>query len=169
MKKIFAAVAVLFLCSAFAHAAPKPRPQDMVATADGLSPTITSVNVILPTANGGLAAVADPPCPGTPTPPHCTNLSWTPSADGAANPTLAYNIYRGAAVGGESTTPINASPVAAACTSTTTCVYTDTNVSAGATYYYTAKATLNGGFSAASNEVSVQIPIAAPTLSGSAQ
>jgi hypothetical protein len=148
MKKIFSAVAVLILCSVVAHAAPRPRPQ------------------IEHSVNGPtLAIAAAVPAGGG----HQTNLSWTPSSDGAANPTLAYDIYRGTTAGGESATPINASPVAAGCTSSTTCVYTDTSVSAGATYYYTAKATLNGGFSPASNEVSVQIPIAGVTLTGTAQ
>ena len=168
MKKALAlAVFVLLLVFAAAPAAqaaprqpvvvgtfPSAVGQNLIATTDGISPTITSV--------------ADPPCPGTPTPPHCTNLAWTPSTDGV-NPTLAYNIYRGTTAGGESATPLNASPIDAGCSSTTTCVYVDTTVSAGATYYYTAKATLNGGLSAASNEVSAQIPIAAPVLSGTSQ
>jgi hypothetical protein len=94
---------------------------------------------------------------------HSVVLAWTASSDGAANPTLAYNVYRGTAPGGESSTALNPSPVAAGCSSASTCTYTDTAVTVGNTYYYTVKATLNGGLSAASNEASATIPIAAPT------
>lgn len=37
------------------------------------------------------------------------------------------------------------------------------NLAVGTTYFYTAKATLNGNLSAASNEASAIVPIAAPT------
>jgi hypothetical protein len=103
-----------------------------------------------------------PPVSATAT-AHSVVLTWTASSDGAANPTLAYNIYRGTAAGGESSTALNSSPVAAACSSTSTCTFTDTGVTVGSTYFYTVKATLNGALSAASNEASATVPIAAPT------
>lgn len=100
---------------------------------------------------------------------HNVVLTWTPSADGTANPALAYKICRGTATGAEASTPINASPVAAACSSTTTCTYTDTSVSAASTYFYTVKALLNGVSSVPSNEASCTVPLAAPTgLAGNA-
>jgi hypothetical protein len=93
---------------------------------------------------------------------HSVTLTWTASSDGVANPSLAYNVYRGSATGAEATTPINASPVAAGC-SGATCTWTDANVTTASTYFYTLKATLNGVSSAASNEVSCTIPLAAPS------
>lgn len=96
-------------------------------------------------------------------PVHNVVLTWNPSVDGSSNPPLAYNIYKGTAAGGEASTPINATPVAAGCAGPASCTYTDTDVSPGITYYYTVKATLNGGVSAASNEASGTIPFGSPT------
>jgi hypothetical protein len=92
---------------------------------------------------------------------HSVVLTWAPSADGAANPTLGYNLYRGTTSGSESSTPLNASPVAVGCTSLGTCTYTDTTVGVG-TYFYTCKAILNGALSAPSNEASTAISPAPP-------
>jgi hypothetical protein len=100
---------------------------------------------------------------------HQVALAWTASTDGAANPTLGYNVYRGTASGGEGTTAINSSLVGVGCSSATTCVYTDTTVLPG-TYYYTVKASLNAALSAPSNEVQAIVPLAAPTgLTATAQ
>jgi fibronectin type 3 domain-containing protein len=93
---------------------------------------------------------------------HYVTLTWNPSSDGAANPTLSYNVFRGATAGNESTTPI-ATGVAAGCTNTTTCTYSDPNVSAGQTYFYTVTAVLGGQQSAQSNECSTVIPLGAPS------
>jgi hypothetical protein len=72
------------------------------------------------------------------------NLSWT-----AASGTITgYNVYRGTTAGGEATTPINSSPLAATATS-----YSDTTAVAGNTYYYVVKAINTPAVSAASNEV----------------
>jgi hypothetical protein len=85
------------------------------------------------------------------------NLSWA-AATGAAG----YNIYRGTSAGGESPTPINASPV-------TSLNYTDTGLMPGGTYYYVVKAWNAGGSSASSGEASATtLPTAAAGLSASA-
>jgi hypothetical protein len=87
---------------------------------------------------------------------HDVILHWNPSA----TPGIGYNVYRGTKSGGESTTPLNSSPVAAGCTSTTTCTYTDATVAAGTTYYYTVTAVASNGDtqSAKSNQVSATVP-----------
>jgi fibronectin type 3 domain-containing protein len=88
---------------------------------------------------------------------HDVILSWTASTTTGV---VGYNVYRGTASGGESTTPLNSSPVAAGCTSTTTCTYTDATVVAGTTYYYVVTAVASNGVtqSADSNEVSATVP-----------
>jgi hypothetical protein len=67
-----------------------------------------------------------------------------------ASPTtgVTYNVYRGTSAGGESTTPLNTSPVSATS-------YTDINVTSGQTYFYIVEAVDSGGNSTASNEVQV--------------
>jgi cyclophilin family peptidyl-prolyl cis-trans isomerase len=74
------------------------------------------------------------------------NLAWT----APSGTVTGYNVFRGTAAGGESTTPLNSSPLAANATS-----YTDTKAVLGTKYFYVVKA-LNGAVSSAnSNEVSV--------------
>jgi len=91
---------------------------------------------------------------------HDVILSWTAST----TPGVAgYNVYRGITSGGESTTPLTGSPVAAGCTSstsTTNCTYADTAVVVGTTYYYTVTAVASDGVtqSAPSKEVSATVP-----------
>jgi hypothetical protein len=85
---------------------------------------------------------------------HAAVLVWTASTDGAANPTLGYNVYRGTVAGGESSTALNATPIAVGC-SGATCTYTDPTILIGQAYFFTVKATLNGVLSIASNEASV--------------
>ena len=77
-------------------------------------------------------------------------LSWTASTTPGV---MGYNVYRGTTSGGESSTPLNSSPIF----STT---YTDENVTAGATYYYhvTAIASNDVTQSAASNETAATVP-----------
>src|SRR5580704_1402206 len=92
---------------------------------------------------------------------HSVSLTCTENT-----PNTTFNFYRGTVSGQESTTPLNSTPTA-------TCAYTDTNVTALTTYYYTVKAYLSTatppGLSPASNEVSAVIPgdpaPAAPVLS----
>ena len=87
---------------------------------------------------------------------HDVILYWNPST----TPGVGYNVFRGTTSGGESTTPLNSSPVAAGCTSTTTCTYTDATVVTGTTYYYTVTAVASNDVtqSANSNQVSAAVP-----------
>jgi hypothetical protein len=87
---------------------------------------------------------------------HDVILCWNPST----TPGVGYNVFRGTAPGGESTTPLNSSPVAAGCTSATTCTYTDATVVTGTTYYYTVRAVASNDVtqSADSNQVAAPVP-----------
>jgi len=71
----------------------------------------------------------------------------------AGGTVTGYDVYRGSTAGGESTTPINSSPLAATATS-----YADTTVQQGNTYYYVVKALDGDELSPASNEVSATLP-----------
>ena len=81
---------------------------------------------------------------------HDVILSWTASPTSGI---AGYNIYRGTASGGESSTPLNSTPASGTS-------YTDEGVSAGTTYYYvvTAVASGSGAASAASNETAAAVP-----------
>lgn len=96
---------------------------------------------------------------------HSVVLTWTASADGAANASSGYNVLRGTASGSESSTPINSSVVAVGCNSTSTCTYTDTSaaVAAGATLYYEVVFVVATKSSAPSNEASATVPVSAPS------
>ena len=95
------------------------------------------------------------------------DLSW-PSVAWAT----AYNVYRGTASGGESATPLNASPLTAAS-------YDDTSVNGSTTYYYVVQAVNATGVGARSAEVSGTTPapqvafsdldVGAPRQAGSLQ
>lgn len=81
---------------------------------------------------------------------HNTTLTWT------ASPTIGvigYYIYRGITTGGESSTPLNSTPVNAT-------TYIDLAVVAGQKYYYYVTAVASDGItqSGASNEASDTIP-----------
>lgn len=81
---------------------------------------------------------------------HDVTLTW------GASPTsgiIGYYVYRGTTPGGESSTPLNATPVS-------TTGYTDVNVTAGAEYYYVVTAVASSGStqSATSNEASATVP-----------
>jgi hypothetical protein len=81
---------------------------------------------------------------------HDVFLSWTASA---TSEYVAYNVYRGTTSGGESSTPLNATPI----NGTT---YVDESVTSGATYYYVVTAVgLNGAQSAASGETETTVPV----------
>jgi hypothetical protein len=88
---------------------------------------------------------------------HDVILTWAASTTPGV---VGYNVYRGTTSGGESTTPLNSSPAAAGCTSTTACTYTDATVVAGTTYYYTVTAVASNDVtqSADSNQVSATVP-----------
>jgi hypothetical protein len=81
---------------------------------------------------------------------HDVILSWT---DSVTPGVVGYNVYRGTTSGGESSTPLNSTPI----NGTT---YTDENVTAGATYYYviTAVASNDVTQSADSREASATVP-----------
>jgi len=71
-----------------------------------------------------------------------------------STPNTTFNWYRGTSPGGESATPLNATP-------TTACAYTDSSVIGLQTYYYIAKAycsTCSPSLSGPSNEISATIP-----------
>jgi fibronectin type 3 domain-containing protein len=87
---------------------------------------------------------------------HDVILNWDPSPTAGV---LGYDIFKGMASGGESTTPI-ATEVATGCTSLTTCTYVDTAVVATTTYYYKVTAVGSNGItqSAYSNEASANVP-----------
>jgi hypothetical protein len=77
-------------------------------------------------------------------------LTWT-----ASSGATSYNIYRGGAANGESTTAI--------ATGVTTASYTDTAVTNGTPYYYKVAAVNAGGTSALSNEASATPQVGAPS------
>ena len=77
------------------------------------------------------------------------DLSWT----GSTNTAATYNVYRGTTAGGESSVPINATPLPAGTTS-----FDDTTAVAGNTYYYVIKAIGGAAASPASNEVTAALP-----------
>jgi hypothetical protein len=81
---------------------------------------------------------------------HDVTVSWT----GSPNALVAgYNIYRGTTPGGEAPTPLNSTPIYAT-------TYIDTNVKAGATYYYSVTAVASNGKtqSAHSKEAAAKVP-----------
>jgi hypothetical protein len=89
---------------------------------------------------------------------HSVVLTWTASTDGAANPTLGYNVYRSSSTGTEDgTTAINGTTlVGVGCS-------TDSNVSVGQTYFYVLRSSLGGVESVDSNEASAKMVPAAPS------
>jgi hypothetical protein len=81
---------------------------------------------------------------------HDVILSWS---DSPTSGVIGYNVYRGTTSGGESSTPLNSSPIAGP-------TYADENVQAGQTYYYFVTAVVSNGISqsAPSNEASATVP-----------
>ena len=80
---------------------------------------------------------------------HDVGLSWTPSTTSGV---VGYNVYRGTTSGGESSTPLNSTPVTGA-------TFTDQSVTAGTTYYYVVTAVgSNDTQSPASGESSTMVP-----------
>ena len=81
---------------------------------------------------------------------HDVMLSWTVSATAGVT---GYYVYRGTTSGGESSTPLNSTPII----DTT---YTDENVTAGVTYYYVVTAVGSNDVtqSAASSEIPAAVP-----------
>jgi hypothetical protein len=76
-------------------------------------------------------------------------LSWGVSPSSGI---VGYNVYRGTTSGGESSTPLNSTPINGTS-------YVDTNVTAGMTYYYVVTSVgSNGAQSAPSNETEAAVP-----------
>lgn len=92
--------------------------------------------------------------------PHGVSLSWNPSAPVSKSPQdviLGYIVYRSSKSHDRNALPINYSRI----TGTT---FSDCNVEAGKTYYYTTRAVdATGRISGPSNEVRVKIPTLART------
>ena len=87
---------------------------------------------------------------------HCVVLTWSP----ASTPGIAgYNVFRGTQAGKESSTPLNASPVAGGCNGAN-CTWTDNTVHAGVTYYYYITTMAAGGVvqGPPSNEAKTTVP-----------
>jgi hypothetical protein len=82
------------------------------------------------------------------------NLSWV----AAGGTVTGYNVYRGTASGGESTTPLNATPLAPGATS-----FHDTSVVAGNAYYYVVRAVDGPALGGASNQASALVPATGST------
>jgi hypothetical protein len=80
---------------------------------------------------------------------HNVDLLWTPSTTSGV---VGYNVYRGTTSGGESSTPLNSTPVTGA-------TFTDQSVTAGTTYYYVVTAVGSDDTqSPASGESSTMVP-----------
>jgi hypothetical protein len=81
---------------------------------------------------------------------HDVILSWSASTTPGV---MGYNVFRGRTSGGESSTPLNSTPI-----DDTT--YTDEHVTAGATYYYVVTAVDSDGVTqiASSNEAAATVP-----------
>ena len=81
---------------------------------------------------------------------HDVVLTWTASVTPGV---LGYYVYRGAASGEESTTPLNSTPIAGTS-------YADSNVTDGQTYYYVVTALGSNGTtqSVDSTEASATVP-----------
>jgi len=90
-------------------------------------------------------AIAAPPAPAQ----HTVSLTWTASTDAAANPSLAYNVYRATTCGG-AFAKVNASPVAAT-------NYSDSAVLPGS-YCYQVTSVLSGAEGSPSNQAAALIP-----------
>jgi fibronectin type 3 domain-containing protein len=78
-------------------------------------------------------------------------LSWTASSSAAANPSLAYNVYRAPSCAGHFAL-INPAPV-------TGTSYVDASVAAGAAYCYQVTAIVGGVESSPSNQTVAAIPL----------
>jgi hypothetical protein len=80
---------------------------------------------------------------------HDMSLSWSAST---SSDIVGYNVYRGTTAGGESSTPLNSTPISGTS-------YLDETVTAGTTYYYVVKSVSGcGELSTASTETEAAVP-----------
>lgn len=77
-------------------------------------------------------------------------VTWTPSSDAGANPSLTYSVYRAGSCPGQFT-KLNSAPLSGAS-------YLDTNVAIGAVYCYQVTAVLDGVESLPSNPAIAAVP-----------
>ena len=105
---------------------------------------VLSIQVVSPAVPTGLTVAASSSTQA--------DLSWTaPSATVAG-----YNIYRGTTAGGESTTPINSTPIAGTS-------YVDATALPGNTYYYVVKAIVGSAVNGVSTEAHLTMPSSSST------
>ena len=74
-------------------------------------------------------------------------LSWTAPGSNGGSAITGYDVYEGSVAGGESTTPVNSTPI-------TTTSYAVSGLTNGTSYYFTVEAINAAGNSSASNEAS---------------
>ncbi len=105
---------------------------------------VLSIQVVSPAIPTGLTVAASSSTQAA--------LSWT-----AASATVAgYNIYRGTTTGGESSTPINSTPI-------TGTSYVDATALPGNTYYYVVKAIVGSAVNGVSTEAHLTMPLSSST------
>ena len=102
---------------------------------------VTSVQIQPPSPPSNLTATANS---------SSITLNWDAPSDNGGASITSYKIYRGTSSGGESSTPI-------ATVNGNITTYTDSNVTAGTTYYYKVTAVNSAGESAMSNEASATV------------
>jgi titin len=131
--------------------------------------TVEAINAIgssAPSNEASVIPMSGATVPGVPTgltaSPGDTEatLEWTTPASDGGSPIIGYNVYEGTSSGGESTTPINSSPLPATATS-----YLAIGLTNGTPYYFTVEAINAVGSGAPSNEASAT-PTSSETVPG---
>ena len=117
--------------------------------------TVRAINAVAVGAASFEKSATPKTVPHTPTYLHAysgkgtARLTWVAPEDTGGSPLTGFNVYKGTVSGGESTTPVNASPVSKIATS-----YTVTGLTNGTKYYFKVKAINAVGLSAALNQAS---------------